>query len=80
MQPWQDSDLASWGLTEEQCRAAVQWIDDDGRISSGGSAICAALKTGSVPWRTLGALGSAPGIRAVTEACYRWVASNRHRF
>lgn len=80
MQPWQDSDLVSLGLTEEECRSAVQWVDERGHTRSGGAAVCAALRTGRPPWPMLGVLGSAPGIRAITEACYRWVARNRHRF
>ena len=80
MQPWQDSDLMAFRLTPEQCRDAVQWIDRSGSVCSGGAAICAALRTGRQPWRALGTLGDAPGLRGVTEAIYRWVARNRHRF
>lgn len=80
MQPWQESDLVGLGLTAEQCRDAVQWVDASGTVHSGGAAICAALRTGRQPWRTLGAVGDSPGVRGVTEAIYRWVARNRHRF
>lgn len=80
MQPWQEADLPSWGLTEDQCRDAVQWVDATGEVRSGGAAICAALRTGDRRWRILGVIGDAPGIRVGTEIVYRWVARNRHRF
>lgn len=80
MQAWQESDLDALGLTTEQCRETVQWVETPSRSYSGGAAICAALRTGGWQWRTVGAIGNAPGIRVVTESIYRWVARNRHRF
>lgn len=80
MQAWQESDLEGLGLTPDQCREAVQWVEATDQTYSGGAAICAALRTGRWHWRTVGVIGSAPGIRVVTESIYRWVARNRHRF
>jgi predicted DCC family thiol-disulfide oxidoreductase YuxK len=80
MRAWQDADLDVLGLTADQCQTAVQWVDPSGRTYSGGAAICAALRTGAWHWRTIGVIGSAPGVRVITEWTYRWVARNRHRF
>lgn len=42
--PWQEADLASLGLGEEQCRTAVQW--SNGRsVASGADAVAAWLRT-----------------------------------
>ena len=74
--PWQRADLDVLGLSEEQCRAAVQFVGPDG-VRSGGAAIAAALGYCALPWRT-----AAPLLRinrGLTEWCYAKVASNRHR-
>ena len=42
--PWQEADLAVLGLTEEQCRAAVQW-SQGGAVASGADAVAAWLRT-----------------------------------
>jgi len=41
---WQESDLALLGLTEEQCREAVQFVDAGGRVWSGSDAAAQVLK------------------------------------
>lgn len=74
--PWQRADLELLGLSEEQCRAAVQFVGPGG-ASSGGAAIASALDHCRFPWRA-----AAPLLRinrAFTEWCYAKVASNRHR-
>ena len=40
--PWQRADLAALGLTESQCRDAVQYVGPDG-ARSGGAAIAVAM-------------------------------------
>lgn len=74
--PWQRADLGSLGLTEAQCREAVQFIGPQGTCS-GGAAIAAALTHCAMPWRA-----AAPLLRAnrgFTQWCYAQVARNRHR-
>lgn len=74
--PWQRADLRALGLTEEQCRAAVQYAGPEG-AASGGAAIARALAHCRAPWRA-----AVPLLRLsprLTEWCYAQVARNRHR-
>ena len=76
---YQDADLQSLGLTPAQCDAALQWVDDSGRISSAQDAV-ARLLLASSPWaRPIGALLLGPGINALAGAVYRTVAASRSR-
>ena len=81
--PWQGADVGTWGVTEVQCRAAVQWVSrsasGDLTIRSGGQAICQTLMRGVAPWPVLGALGSLPGLRYLVDVAYRTVARHRSR-
>jgi predicted DCC family thiol-disulfide oxidoreductase YuxK len=77
---WQSTDLAALGLTEEECKAAVQFVDGGGRISSGAAAAARVLIVAGFPYSIVGRIMLLPGIRAVASAAYRWVANNRHRF
>ncbi|WP_404383855.1 DUF393 domain-containing protein [Knoellia locipacati] len=76
---YQDADLATLGLTEEQCDAALQWVGADGRISSAEDAVARALLSSRMPLRPLGALLRVPGMHSLAGVVYRWVARNRHR-
>ena len=76
--PWQHADLASLGLTEQQCREAVQWVGPDG-ISSGAIAFARVLLASAWPWRPLGVLLLVPPFRWVAAGVYRLIASNRSR-
>lgn len=76
--PWQRADLAGWGLTEAQCRAAVQLVGPSGR-ASGGQAVAGALRHCRAPLAAAGALLSWRPLRPVVEGAYRLVAANRHR-
>ena len=78
IEPWQRLDLAELGLTPDQCRAAVQWVDEDGQVTSGQIAIAAALRAGHPVWRPVGALLVAPGFSWVAEYLYGWVAGHRY--
>jgi predicted DCC family thiol-disulfide oxidoreductase YuxK len=42
--PWQSADLAALGLTEAECREAVQW-SEGGRTAAGADAVAAWLAT-----------------------------------
>ena len=74
--PWQRADLAALGLTEVQCREAVQYVDADGAVS-GGAAIAAALGHCAQPWRSMKPLLRVN--RGFTDWCYTRGARNRHR-
>ncbi len=78
MIPWQRADLASLGLTEAQCAAALQYVD--GRVvRSGGAGVAAALSACHQPWRALGWLLARPWVAPLADGTYRLVAANRHR-
>ena len=80
IEPWQNLDLVSLGLTEQECTEAAQWVDDSGRVSSGARAIAAALRAGRSPWPVVGRVLDAPAVRPFAARVYRWVALNRDRF
>ena len=75
--PWQLLDLEALGLTVDQCRAAVQWVGDDGQVASGHVAVAAALRAGHPVWRPVGALLVAPGFSWLAARLYAWVAAHR---
>jgi predicted DCC family thiol-disulfide oxidoreductase YuxK len=78
VQPWQRADLDRIGVTEQACRDAVQWVDED-RRSSGPVAFADYARTSTRGWRLIGRLvGSRPGL-AVGWPVYRWVSRNRGR-
>ena len=78
LQPWQRSDLAGLGLTQEQCETAVQLIEN-GRVTSAHVAVARLLIYGKRGWAVLGYLLLAPGIKQIAGVVYRWVAKNRDR-
>lgn len=66
------------GVSAEELRKQVYWRADDGSTYAGAEAVNAALSTvlGSrIPLRVY----RLPGIRALQDAAYRWVAANRHK-
>src|SRR5450759_763793 len=76
--PWQHLDLGELGLTADQCRAAVQWVGQDGNLASGHEAIAATLRAGCLVWRPVGALLVAPGFSWLAARVYSWVAAHRY--
>ena len=77
--PWQRADLDELGLTRDACESAVQFVDADGRISSGEVAVARLLIFAGRGWRLLGLVILAPGVRQSSGFVYRWIARNRHR-
>ncbi len=74
---YQRADLESLGLTAAECAEAVRFVAVDGARFGGAAAVSQALRTGSAPWRLLGRVIYAPGVRVLAERVYRFVA--RHR-
>jgi predicted DCC family thiol-disulfide oxidoreductase YuxK len=78
VQPWQRADLERIGISEQACRDAVQWVDED-RRSAGPVAFADYAKTSTAAWRAIGVLvGSRVGLR-VGWPVYRWISRNRGR-
>jgi predicted DCC family thiol-disulfide oxidoreductase YuxK len=77
--PFQTTDLAALGLTEQQAADAVQWVGTDGVVRSGHAAIAGALQTAGPVWRMAGRAMLAPGISWMAARLYRLVADNRGR-
>jgi predicted DCC family thiol-disulfide oxidoreductase YuxK len=79
VEPWQFADLGRLGVTAEQATEAVQWVEADGRVSSGHRAIAAMLRTAGPFYRLLGGFLLLPGVSQLSAVAYRLVAANRHR-
>ncbi|MDO5697848.1 MAG: DCC1-like thiol-disulfide oxidoreductase family protein [Dermatophilus congolensis] len=83
IRPWQQTDLAPLGVTEQQCReaAALVTVDASGapRACFGAEAIAGALRAGRLAWPLVGLALQAPGVRVLSRIVYAWVARNRHR-
>jgi len=76
---WQVIDLAELGISEQQARDAVQWVQIDGTRRSGHEAVAAILKSAGVIWKNIGRMILLPGISWMAEKVYRLVAANRYR-
>lgn len=79
VEPWQFLDLASLGVTEAECQEAVQFVAEDGSVTSAQYAVIAALRHAGGVWGILGRLMALPGVHRVAGVVYRWVARNRGR-
>lgn len=77
---WQETDLGKFGVTEQQCREAVQYVDSQGRVWSGSDAAAQVLRVAGFPYSLAGRVMLWPLIRSVAQRTYAWVARNRHRF
>jgi predicted DCC family thiol-disulfide oxidoreductase YuxK len=79
VEPWQQLDLAAYGLSPVECGEALQYVDADGRIYPAELAVAKLLRE-SRPWaRPAGVVIALPGVRSVAGVIYRWVARNRSR-
>ena len=74
---YQKASLDEFGLTDEQCSKALQWVDVDGRVCSGSRAVAALLRSGSGAWHLLGVFIDLPIIRLIAAGGYQLIARNR---
>jgi predicted DCC family thiol-disulfide oxidoreductase YuxK len=86
VQPWQQSDLPAFGLTEDAARRAVQWVPTvggrqatGGRPQAGYRAVASWLIASRLPWSILGRLLLIPPVSWVAAGVYRVIAAHRHR-
>jgi predicted DCC family thiol-disulfide oxidoreductase YuxK len=78
VEPWQFLDLDRLGLTEAECREAVQWVDEAGVAHPAEWAVIAALRFRGGVWGVLGRVLALPGIHHLTGVAYRLVARYRN--
>ena len=76
--PWQRADLSALGVTEAQCREAVQLVEP-GRVSAGHRAFGRLLLQAALPWRPFGLLLLVPPFSWLAAGLYRLIADNRSR-
>jgi predicted DCC family thiol-disulfide oxidoreductase YuxK len=76
--PWQRTDLAALGVTQEQAEDAVQWVGPD-RVDAGPVAIAVLLIDAGSFWRPLGWMLKLRPVLWVAWPVYRWISRNRHR-
>ncbi|KJS52563.1 hypothetical protein VM98_30555 [Streptomyces rubellomurinus subsp. indigoferus] len=77
-QAWQSTDLATYGLTDNQARARMWFVQGDQR-HGGAAAFAAWARTGNAGARAAGRLLSLPGVSQMAAGAYWLVARNRHR-
>jgi predicted DCC family thiol-disulfide oxidoreductase YuxK len=80
--PWQElspAELAGFGLTEDDARRTVWWLDAGGRRFSGHRAVAHSLAAGRGWRRALGRLLLVPPLPWLGAAVYPLVVRNRHR-
>lgn len=75
--PWQEADLGALGLTQAECEERLQWVADDGRVSSGHEAVARLLLHSAPLWRVPGALLLVPPLSWFAAWLYEVVASHR---
>ena len=77
--PFQRTDLAAYGITENAAAEAVHCVGADGRVVRGAAAVAAVLRECGRGWPLLAWLMRLPVIRQVAEVAYGLVARNRHK-
>jgi predicted DCC family thiol-disulfide oxidoreductase YuxK len=77
--PFQSFDVATVGLTRQDCERAVAFVDAQGSIHWGSRAVARILVGSGGAWSLLGRVMSVPGIRGLSAVTYRTIANNRHR-
>jgi predicted DCC family thiol-disulfide oxidoreductase YuxK len=77
--PWQFTDLAALGTTQDRAEQEVLWVAPDGTVLGGAQAFAAWLRFAGRPHVVLGTVMTWPGVRQLAAAVYRLVAANRQR-
>jgi predicted DCC family thiol-disulfide oxidoreductase YuxK len=77
--PWQRLDLAEFGLTPTDTRAAAWWIDANGGRHRGHRAVGHALLACGIRWQLVGWLCLTPPSSLAASLIYRVIARYRDR-
>jgi predicted DCC family thiol-disulfide oxidoreductase YuxK len=80
IEPWQDPEVAERvGVPDDRLTESAWWLDSSGAVFAGAhamnAALSAALGTPLPLW-----IYRLPGIGALQDVVYRWVAAHRYRF
>lgn len=75
--PYQQMTDLPFGVSVDQCRQEVVFVDQLGRVFGGAAAVAQVLRGSSVP--IIGRIIDAPPMLPLSEKIYRWVARNRSR-
>lgn len=79
IKPFQRTDLAALGTTEERASHEVLWVAEDGSVFGGAQAVARLLIEAGGWWRPLGQLARVPPFRWPASGVYRLVSRYRHR-
>ena len=82
VEPWQSLELEELGLSRDDVKSAVWWIDDDGRAarrSRGAEAVGRSLVAAGGCWGGVGRLLIHPPLCWPARGVYALIAANRHR-
>ena len=79
VEPWQFTDLASYGTDADRAAHEVLWIDETGLIHGGAQAFARWLIHSGGPWRVVGTMLTLPPVCWIAAGVYRLVANNRQR-
>lgn len=75
---YQTVDVRDYGLTEEQCAQAVQFVSPRGPVA-GEIAVAEVLKSGRGVWKLLGSVMASAPVRPAAGIGYRFIARHRGR-
>lgn len=76
--PWQEAELQELGLTREDARARVWWVERSGARYAGHEAVAKALASCGGGWACVARLLTAPGLERLAACGYSGVAAIRH--
>jgi predicted DCC family thiol-disulfide oxidoreductase YuxK len=79
VQPWQQVDLAAYGVSEERTQHEVVWVGADGEVAGGIDAVAQVLQDSGGVWAVPGQVLRVPPFRWIGHRLYRLVADNRYR-
>ncbi|MFE2050557.1 thiol-disulfide oxidoreductase DCC family protein [Streptomyces sp. NPDC059459] len=77
--PWQRSDLAEYGVSEERARREVLWATPTGSVHGGAKAVSKLLLSAGGGWSVVGAVLALAPARWAAAGVYRPVAASRGR-